>query len=188
VDEDDWVEIDGDAPHRDSRVDWNQLKKRYEALIAPSLQGRVKVWATLYRKPATSDGRGWITVDGEQVHSMADVAGDAAYRRFAERAAAMEEAAPGTPAAELFRQPESFFSHWEFREALEECVDSGMDELLASQWPLTRALAMLDRRLGKRRFLRLAGIEDEHPLVQRLYHLRAEAERWPVAAKSCDHL
>ena len=38
-------------------MDWNQLKKRYEALLAPTLQRRVKVHATLYRKPATSDGR-----------------------------------------------------------------------------------------------------------------------------------
>ncbi|HEU4557949.1 MAG TPA: hypothetical protein VFS20_08875 [Longimicrobium sp.] len=162
-------------------MDWNQLKKRYEALLAPSLQARVKVHATLYRKPATTDGRAWITVDGEQIHSMGDVASDADHRRRAEMTARMEAASPDVSPLELIRQPEQFFSHWDFREALRECVDSGMDDLLESQWPLTRALAMLDRRLGKRRFVRLADVENEHPLVQRLYHLRAQAEGWPVA-------
>ena len=164
-------------------MDWNQLKKRFEALIAPSLQGRVKVWATLYRKPATSDGRGWITLDGEQIHSMADMPGDAAYHRVVTRMNEMEEASPGISPAELARIPENFFTHWEFREALEECINSSMDDLLACASPLPRALAMLDRRLGKRRFLRLTGIEHEHPLVQRLYHIRAEAEGWPVAPR-----
>ena len=162
-------------------MDWNQLKKRFEALIAPPLQGRVKVWATLYRKPATTDGRGWITLDGEQIHSMGDMVPSATYGRFSEMVAAKEEATPGISERELARQPENFFTHWEFREALEECINSSMDDLLACASPLPRALAMLDRRLGKRRFLRLTNIEDEHPLVRRLYHIRAEAEGWRVA-------
>lgn len=159
-------------------MQWIRLKQCFEALVAPSLQGRVKVFATLYRKPATTDGRGWITLDGEQIHSMSDIASDAAHRQYSELTARMEEASP----LERIRQPEQFFSHWDFREALQACVASSMDGLLESRWPLTRALAMLDRRLGKRRFLRLENIEAEHPLVQRLYHLRAEAEGWPVAS------
>ena len=121
-------------------------------------------------------------MDGEQIHSMGDMVPHAEIDRFVERMDEMKEASPGISPAELARLPENIFTHWEFREALETCVDSSMDDLLACASPLPRALAMLDRRLGKRRFVRLMDIENEHPLVQRLYHLRAQAEGWPVAS------
>jgi hypothetical protein len=160
---------------------WSQLKHQVEARFAPALQGRVQVWAAVYRKPATTDGRGWITLDGEQIHSMADTPSDAARQALADAIDVAEAAEPGSPESDWTRQGGLFFTYGDFLDALECCLSSGIDDLLDSQWPLNRALAMLDRRLGKRRFLRLARMEREHPLVQRLYRIRAEAERWPSA-------
>jgi hypothetical protein len=90
-------------------------------------------------------------------------------------------AEPGTPGSDWTRQGALFFTYVHFVEALECSLHCGIDELLSSQWPLNRALAMLDRRLGKRRFLRLEQMEREHPLVQRLHGIRAEAEGWAAA-------
>jgi hypothetical protein len=162
-------------------MQWSQLKHRVEAQFAPALRGRVQVWAAVYRKPATTDGRGWITLDGEQIHSMADVQAAAAWRALGDALDAAPLAEPDTPGSDWTRQGAHFFTYQDFRRALECCLQSSIDDLLASEWALHRALAMLDRRLGKRRFLRLAQMEGEHPLVQRLYRVRAQAERWPAA-------
>jgi hypothetical protein len=162
---------------------WSQLKHQVEARFAPALEGRVQVWAAVYRKPATTDGRGWITLDGEQIHSMTDTPGDAARQALFEAMEAAGAAPPGTPESDWTRQGAYFFTYGDFVEALECSLQCGIDELLASPWPLNRALAMLDRRLGKRRFLRLAEMEREHPLVRRLHGIRAQAEGWPPASR-----
>ncbi|WP_420125901.1 SF0329 family protein [Longimicrobium sp.] len=158
---------------------WSQLKHQVEARFAPSLQGRVQVWAAVYRKPATTDGRGWITLDGEQIHSMADIQSDAARAAQSRAIEAADAAEPGSPESDWTRG--MLFGYGDFLDALECCLHNGIDDLLASPWPLNRALAMLDRRVGKRRFLRLERMDVEHPLVQRLYRIRAEAEGWPDA-------
>ncbi|HEX5869477.1 MAG TPA: hypothetical protein VFY65_03615 [Longimicrobium sp.] len=165
-------------------MQWSQLKHRVEARFAPALQGRVRVWAAVYRKPATTDGRGWITLDGEQIHSMADTPSDAARQALGDAIDAAAAAEPGSPGSDLGRQGGLYFTYHDFVEALECCLQSSVDGLLASDWPLNRALAMLDGRLGKRRFLRLMGMETEHPLVQRLYRIRADAEGWPSALEA----
>ena len=50
-----------------------------------------------------------------------------------------------------------------------------IDDILASENVLIRAIGMLDRRLGKRRLPALAGSVN-HPLVRLLYVFRCEAE------------
>ncbi len=51
-----------------------------------------------------------------------------------------------------------------------------IDDALKTDTPLVRALAVIDRRLGKRRLRSLDVGSDEHPLVRELYRLRCEAE------------
>jgi hypothetical protein len=54
-------------------------------------------------------------------------------------------------------------------------VSSSLEDALASPSPFIRALALLDRRVGKRR-LRLMEVENEHPIVRELFALRWTAE------------
>ena len=59
---------------------------------------------------------------------------------------------------------------------LEVYLANPIDEALASPSPLLRALAGVDRRVGKRRLRTLDVGPGEHPLVRELYGLRCEAE------------
>jgi hypothetical protein len=54
-----------------------------------------------------------------------------------------------------------------------------IDEALALPSPLVRALAVVDRRVGKRRLASLAAGPKEHPLVRELLALRLAAEASP---------
>ena len=56
-----------------------------------------------------------------------------------------------------------------------------IEDALISDRPLVRALAVIDRRAGKRRLRRLEIGPEEHPLVRELYQLRCEAEGIPLA-------
>src|SRR5438045_386291 len=52
-------------------MQWTKVKRRFEELVAPSLRGRLQVHVTAYRETKGFDiGRGWITVDGEEVVSV----------------------------------------------------------------------------------------------------------------------
>jgi hypothetical protein len=67
----------------------------------------------------------------------------------------------------------------EFLSALATCIGSPAEQLIAAPDPLVRALAMLDRRVGKRRLSKVA-FATEHRWVQQLHQLRCESEAvWP---------
>jgi hypothetical protein len=63
-----------------------------------------------------------------------------------------------------------------FESSLEGCFSLSIGEALESDNFLHRALAVLDRRMGKRRLRSLAAAPDEHPLVRQLLEVRQKAE------------
>jgi hypothetical protein len=176
-------------------MQWSQLKSRAESFLAPSLAGRVKYYATQYRHSHDGEGRCWITVDGVQLVDMSTLRAWADQHRRAARARGLPEDIawrawghiPGAPdywheweKAEMDRKAAGIYTEWDFRMALAEYLQLSIDEALTSDEALHRALAILDRRLGKRQFKRLAAGALSHPLVRAMYDLRAQAESWPT--------
>jgi hypothetical protein len=51
-----------------------------------------------------------------------------------------------------------------------------IEDALSSSSPLLRAMAMIDRRHGKRRLRSIRLASDEHPLVREPYAVRCLAE------------
>jgi len=156
---------------------WSKLKKRTEALFAPCVRGRVELRATTYRRAADKMGRGYITIDGEEAWNAPDAAWWAKERDKIAHVAGRDGLTPpqAQPLAwdELAR--EGVHSLGGFYVALEKFCDGDVEANLRADDVLLRALAMCDRRVGKRR-LAAMEVEGEHPLVQRLYELRIEAE------------
>ena len=68
------------------------------------------------------------------------------------------------------------FTRDDFVDALETYVASPVEASLLSPNPILRALAMLDRRLGKRRLSKLSVGENEHQIVETFYRIRCQAE------------
>ena len=120
-------------------VKWSQIKRRIKEFIVVPLQGRVQFYITSYAREDAVVGRGWVTVDGEEVLSVSS----------AERQA--------------------------FYEVLRDYPDTSIENALVSPNEVARGLAMIDRRLGKRR-LSAFDISAEHPFVQCLYRLRCQTE------------
>jgi len=135
---------------------WSQITSRLKDFIHPSFQKRIQFYITSYRRDRGSEqsdprdlGRAWVTLDGEEILGYSGKAAD------------------GTAQGEISRQT--------FYEALKNYPDHSIEDSLTSDLVLIRGIAMLDRRLGKRRFGQL-DTNGEHAFVQRLYRLRADSE------------
>ena len=174
---------------------WSRLKARVEALFSDAVRGRFELHTTRYRKAHDQMGRGWITADKREIISMCDYLADAAH--YVDRERSLKESG-------LCHHPiEDWAAYWhayhradkaardrlheqgvharqEFRGALEDYLNMSIEDILASQDPLIRAIGMLDRRLGKRR-LSSMDTEAEHPLVRQLFEFRCQAEHLNVS-------
>src|SRR5690349_4043454 len=144
-------------------MQWSRLKKAVESLFAASVAGRVELRLTNYRHVHDGEGRGWITVDRTEVHQFStlqyyvesnhlvgelrEINGTTDWRVPDQREGYREAQAQGD-AILLARG----IAHqgWYVR-SLESYLQLSVDEALAGDNFLHRALGVLDRRLGKRR-------------------------------------
>ena len=173
---------------------WSQLRKQVEDRFAPAVRGRVALHTAHYRHAHDSDGRAWIEVDGREVATMCYFQAGHARRALAQelRAAAghpnpstVEGAGPhrdAHDAAVAITRRAGVLSQQDFYALLHEYLRLPIDAALAAEDPVTRALAALDARTGKRRLRVLAASRDEHPLVRELLALRCDAEGISIEA------
>jgi len=166
-------------------MQWSKIKRRAESLFAASGKGRVELRTTNYRHASDWEGRGWITLDGTEIASFCTfkywiARGEAsesiqeALGREGERAV-MDRAQ--AQAVENLHQA-GVLSQDSFELAIQEYTSLTIDDALASPHLIHRALAVLDRRMGKRRLTTTRLQPDEHPLVRRLFQFRCAAERF----------
>lgn len=155
---------------------WSKLKKLVEGSFAESVRGRVHVYSTRYQ---CSCGRGWITVDGEELADLNTEISGRKYRAFyhettrttcARHAAVPDEERTGGNVVEPGE-----FSRFDLHEACWEYVHSSVNSSLASENPLLASLAVLNEKVGKSR-LRKMQAQKLHPLTRALLEVRMKAE------------
>lgn len=159
---------------------WSKLKSLTEGHFSPSLAGRISLYSTRYGD--CSCGRAWLTLDKETVANFCTMAfyNRASGRIYRRNDRWLTDAAvPDAPSSrktiyenlpygELSRQ-NAYRSCWEF------VHDLTIEQALASEDPLIQTLAVLDKRLGKRR-LRALDTSKLNPLAGKLYRIRLECE------------
>jgi hypothetical protein len=139
---------------------------------------------TSYRGADSEAGRAWLTVDGKEIQ-LTDFRH---YYTYTRRALEIQrQAAPGSlydkpswDQAETEYGAEGSYFQWSVHWALTSYLQLSISAALSSPHVLHRALALVDRRLGKRRFETSSLDPDEHPIVVQLQALRAEVEGWRV--------
>ncbi len=52
---------------------WSKLKHTIESKFADSIKGRIELFSTCYRKPNSNTGRGWITIDKNEIVNFATI-------------------------------------------------------------------------------------------------------------------
>ena len=151
------------------------MKQQIEDRMAPSLAGRVQLHVTTYGIPDWgsyyTSGRGWVTVDGQEVANFSTDQFLFEYWQLKQATGMQHTWAIPEPL-----QERGIFPRWWMEDALWEYLSLPIEDAIRSDNPLIRALAMTDRRVGKRRLRRFQIGADEHPLIQTLYLLRCQVE------------
>lgn len=159
-------------------MQWSRLKAHLLENLAPSLRGKLDVHAARYRKVHDEPGRVWFTFARRQILQLADSTFEYEYyghvHDMKQLGSSVYEA--HDQAREITTRKGNF-ARFDFARALNEYLSLSIDDALESENVLHRALAMIDRRIGKRRLLTIAeAIELENPVVQVLLRVRCDAE------------
>ena len=159
---------------------WSKLKQLVEQNFADGVRKRVAIHSAAYG--ACTCGHAWITLDGAVV---ANFCTRAHFNRF--RYGNLDNDAGVTPEqAKRYEDQSVDYGEMTRQDVYEACWsivhELSFDEALFSDDPLIQTLAVLDRRLGKRRYAQVAQ-RDLHLLARRLFEARMESEvRQPASA------
>ena len=142
-------------------MQWSKLKKNVESFLCESLKERVELFTTWY-KDGGSPGRacGMILVDKKEV-----------FTANTNQWIALSKEKSSEDLWEL-----GVFEESEFRNSLKEYLHLSIDDALRSEDIIIRALALVDRRVGKRKLRKIKILEGEHQIIKFMFNLRCQAE------------
>ena len=166
---------------------WSGIKKKLENdYLADSLKGRISYFATSYSYAPDHIGRASIKLDGVEIlKSDYYKLQKLQWESYQELTAAAEEDQENSEidSNAIWKQSwleateKGGFDNQIFYTAFEEFDNQSIEKSLESNNALVRILAVLDRRVGKRRLQDLAGIWKNEPEWIRLFlNLRLDAE------------
>ena len=148
---------------------WSALKSATEHLFAPSLSGRVAIYATRHHKPS-SRGSAWLVIDGVEIARACDWI----FTRTKFRRPELVGLTLGSSGVLGWGEASAF----DMKIACWELVHGGADAALASDHHETRALALLHRKVGKARVISAIHSSSSSPFELALASFRAECEGW----------
>ena len=157
---------------------WSGIRKKLETeYLARSLRGHIQYYATSYRQSPDQEGRAAIRYDGKEIikgcywnnwmkaHLFPK---DEKY----ERRMRVENAYMDDTALRL-----GVFDQRSFYRAFEEFDNQSIEKSLKSDDLIVRIMAVLDRRVGKRRLLLMKEkMENEPETFREFYAIRMKAE------------
>ncbi|MCY9763600.1 hypothetical protein M5X06_27710 [Paenibacillus alvei] len=184
-------------------MSWSKLKQQLESFLCPALHGRVEYRATSYRYLPDKAGICYISVDKKNVFNMSDKTSlikwyqteqeikndsDIQIPISNEEIEAVRKDTKGAPedrliviarsrkmsgyAKELL-SAQSSLSKSNFIVAASKFLSISIEESIESDDILLNILALVDRRVGKKRILNMTEkMKVKHPIVQYFYELR----------------
>lgn len=158
---------------------WSSIRRKLEKeYLALSLRGRIQYFVTRYKFSHDQEGRAAILLDGKEV-----LRGNYYSKFFKSDLFPRDEKCSHRIKNEYSYMDEvaldlGCFDQRCFYSAFEEFDNQSIDESLKSDNLLVRIFAILDRRVGKRRLVKMReGIDNEPELFQFFYKVRADAEQ-----------
>lgn len=146
-------------------MDWSKIKQMAEGRFAISLQGRLTINLTRYRRSSADQlYELWFSFDGMKVCGVSDGRFyNAVYDHKTGARSDREEAERITP------------SGWMSKQLLIDSLNLSIDDLLRHESPVVRALAVVDARFGERR-LKTLDVTNEHAIVADMARIRGRVE------------
>ncbi|MBQ8195583.1 MAG: hypothetical protein IJZ47_09470 [Oscillospiraceae bacterium] len=159
---------------------WSGIRAKLENdYLAPSLRGRIQYFATTYSKCPDHEGRAAVRLDGEEILKSSYFEKMIAHSREFHKLYEGTGKSYGECWMQAFDEAVNAgeFDQRVFYRAFEEYDNQSIEQSLESTCPIVRLFAILDRRVGKRRLIKLRErISDELDWLKPFYLLRFEAE------------
>ncbi len=156
---------------------WSYLQKQLNERLCEALRDRVSYFLTYYHEVHDSYGRAAIRLDGKElaVFSWIDACKQErdAHERWQETGVYDGDA----PELKKKWEQEGTLSEWDFVQAATDFLQMPIADALVSDNCLIRILAVLDRRVGKRRLKQLQDSElykSSPAWMRQFYELRFE--------------
>ena len=158
---------------------WGETRKILEQdLLCDTLKGRVRYFATRYRKAHDDVGRVCVLVDGQEIINMPFFTETQRYAETHKR----REHSLNKSFQDVFAEVYDDFANegkyyaGDFGFALDEFLSLDIQEALKSDNWLVRMMAIMDRRVGKRTLEKIKpSIHDLPDWLQYFYNLRIES-------------
>jgi hypothetical protein len=168
---------------------WSKIKKNVELKFSEKLNKKIQLYITSYGADYdVSDlfNRGWITVNGKEVvnFSTADsfyLNGYVYHSATPTNCVVSEEIDFNKRHPNLLSE-KGEFSKFDLSNCCYAYLDLNIDEALTHKSPIINMFAVLDKRLGKRRLIKL-NEKEHHPLVRYFLNLRLESENIKTVAE-----
>ena len=161
---------------------WSKIKRNGENSFAENLKGKIQIYITSYGSGHDITdlfNRGWITVDGEEVVNFSTP--DAFYLNGTDfhyatptNCAKSDDAKYNERDSKLLSE-KGEFSKYDLSYCCYAYQNISIEEAINHESPIINMLAVLDKRMGKRRLLKLSQ-EELHPWVEYFWNLRMESE------------
>ncbi len=167
---------------------WSKLKNSIENFFADSVKGRVELRSTRYHKAHDHEGRGYITIDKKEIASFCSISAWNAEFKLAEDIRKISGATDyknpdhqedyymAYSQAEGILHNQGIYSQYEFYDSLKSYLTLSIDDALKSDNLIILALAIFDRRLGKRRIPLQKESYRRHPALKIFYEFRCSVE------------
>ncbi|MNN07664.1 hypothetical protein D3C81_1204950 [compost metagenome] len=169
-------------------MQWSKMKKQLEERLCDSLKDHIRYQSTRYRGTHDQEGRAWVTYGKEIIYDFCTIRRSYKFNSLAyelrkkTNSLNWRDNKQADGYWEAYRQAEEQmefegeYSQYEFYNAVDQYINSPIDEAMLSDDPIIRALSMFDKRLGKRR-LGINAIENnEKPIVKLFKTIRMQAE------------
>jgi hypothetical protein len=156
-------------------MQWSKLRSHLLELIAPGIRERVDFHLTYYRGFGSSGTEFWITIDQQKVlsggYGRANIAGHVTSRRTGFR---QYGDGPEQKKLDDILQRREIHDPRDITSSIRTYFDLDPQIALTSSDPILKALAIIDKRIGKRTLKSIKLADDEHSLVKAFYALRLE--------------
>lgn len=162
---------------------WSKLRQKIKEFITPELRDRIDIHCTCYREAHDDHGEVWITLDKEKIF---DGGYWHWYMTYMPKELLTEFEIQHGFHRDFYnveiesKEVENIMklgvhetSH--ITQVLGNYINTPIEESLKSNNPIYLAFAIIDRRLGKKRFQEMKLDDNEHPLIKIFYDIRKES-------------
>jgi hypothetical protein len=165
---------------------WSKLKQLVEQRMAPAVNGRVRIMVTSYRRAHDQYGRWAFVIDGEEIAGFDTISSFAEIHEImTEIASRNDEDSHGASDLALAEmRARAHHPLWLFIRSLHSYLNASIDDCIASDDAVVRALGFLDSRLGKRRLVDYQVDQQKTDLERACLSLRLVTEKIPVVRQS----